>query len=810
MFKNYIKIAWRNLKKQPFFTFLNTFGLAIGMAGGLLISLYIYDELSFDNMFADADRIHRVNVDIKFGGKETSGAEVSAPMAAAINKDLPQVEMVTRFRNRGSALIRKSDADLNTKEPVITHVDANFFDMFGINLLVGDTKTALKEANTLVLTKSAAEKHFDLNEALGQSVILNNNDTYMVTGVIDDLPKNSFLRDHSVFMSMTGYEEAQEQEWGNHNFPTFIKLLPSANIENLQVQLQSMVGKYVIPWVQAYFPGMTEQSFLASGNYLNFSTIPLTDIHLHSNRHPEMSANGDIKNIYILSFIGLFLLVLASVNFMNLSTAHSLKRAKEVGVRKTLGSTKMELIRQFLTESGLISFISLVLALIIVTIAMPFFNDLSGKDISIPFLNPFFWLVLLLSVTLLGFISGMYPAFFMSKFSPIKSLKGNSKGITNDLNIRNSLVVFQFAISAFLIVSTLIVFQQLKFIQNKSLGYAKDQVLIIEDVYAAGNSSQIFKQKVQQLGQVENATLTGYLPTPSYRRDNSFFEEGTTNQEDALNMQNWTVDYDYVNTLDLKIIAGRNFDRKYSTDSLAMIINETAVKIMGIQPEEAIGMRMRFNLDNEDAILSTVVGVVKNFHFESLRNNINALSLSIGNSNGMLAVKVNTGDLPKTVSSIEKIWKEIVPGQPFNYSFMEESFNTTYQAERRLGSIFTVFTLLSIFIACLGLFGLAAFNAEKRSKEVGIRKVLGASVSQITYKLSIDFLKLVGIAIIISLPLAWYAMNKWLEDFSYRIEIGWGVFVLATLLAIAISILTVSYQSIKAAIANPIKSLRTE
>ena len=810
MIKNYFKIAWRSLKKQPFFTFLNTFGLAVGMAGGLLISLYIYDELSFDKMFADADRIHRINADIKFGGEENFLGEVSAPMAAAIKKDLPQVEMVTRFRNRGSALVRKSTTQLNSKEQFTTHVDANFFDMFGINLLVGDPQTALKEANTLVLTKSAAEKYFGFNKAVGQSLTLNNNDNYIVTGVIDDLPKNSFLRDHSVFMSMTGYKEAQENEWGSHNFPTFIKLLPTAKIEDVQAPLQSMFRRYMLPWAQTYFPGMTEESFLASGNYLNYSTIPLTDIHLHSNKSSEMSPNGDIQNIYIISFIGIFLLILASVNFMNLSTAHSLKRAKEVGIRKTLGSSKVELIRQFLTESGLISFISLLVALLIATIAIPFFNHLSGKDISIPFSNPYFWLILLLSVAILSIFSGIYPAFFMSKFKPIKVLKGSAKGSTNDINIRNSLVIFQFAISAFLIVSTLVVFQQLKFIQNKSLGYTKDRVLIIQDAYAAGDKVQIFKQKIQQLGQVENVTITGYLPTPSYRRDNSFFEEGTTNQEDAVQMQNWTVDYDYVNTLGLKIIAGRNFDKKYSTDSLAIIINEAAVANMGLEPKEVIGMRMRFDLDSKEAIFSTIVGVVKNFHFESLKKNINPLCLSIGNSNGMLAVKINSDNLPNTVASIERIWKEIVPGQPFNYSFMQESFNNTYQAERRLGSIFTIFTMLSILIACLGLFGLAAFNAEKRSKEIGIRKVLGASVSQITYKLSIDFLKLVGIAIVISLPLAWYAMNKWLEDFSYRIEIGWGVFVLATILAITISILTVSYQSIKAAIANPIKSLRTE
>lgn len=810
MIKNYFKIAWRNLKKQPFLTSLNVFGLAVGMAGGLLISLYIYDELSFDKMFADADRIHRINVDIKFGGEVSILPEVAAPMAPTMEKEYPQLELTTRFRNTHSLLIRKSGSDLNVKETKTAYVDDTFFDMFGIDPLVGNPKTALKEPNTIILTKTAAEKHFKLNEAVGQSVLVNNNETFVVTGVIDDLPKNSFLRDHTVFMAMAGYDQAHTGNWTSNNFATFIKLLPDAKIENFQVYLETILGKYIIPYVQQYYPGVTEEELIASGNYLNFSTIALTDIRLHSNRYPEFSENGSIQNVYILSFIAIFLIVLASVNFMNLSTAHSLKRAKEVGIRKTLGSNKMSLIKQFLTESGLISFISLLMALVIAAIAMPYFNDLAGKAISIPYTNPFFWMILLISAMVLGLFSGIYPAFFMSRFIPSKVLKGTGKNSTGDESIRNSLVIFQFSISVFLIVSTLVVFQQLKFIQSKDLGYTKDQVLIIEDVYAAGNQVKSFKEEIRKLGQVENATLSGFLPTPSSRSDSSFFKEGAAEQENAVQLQEWKVDYDYVHTLDLEIIAGRNFDRHFSTDSLSMIINESATDILGVDPIDALGMRLSSDIGEDNAKFYTIIGVVKNFHFKSLRENIGALSLSLGDYSSSMAVKLNAGDLSNTIAKIEEKWKKVAPGQPFNYYFMEDSFNDTYEAEQRLGRIFTIFTILSILIACLGLFGLAAFNAEKRSKEIGVRKVLGASVSQITYKLSIDFLKLVGIAIIISLPLAWYIMNKWLEDFTYRIEIGWGIFALATILAVAISIITVSYQSIKAAIANPIKSLRTE
>ncbi len=810
MIINNLKIAWRSLKKQPFFTFLNTFGLAIGMAGTLLITLFIYDELSYDTMFADADRIHRINSDIKFGGAETFSAETAAPMAATLKKDFPQIELTTRFRNQYSVLIRKSDAVENVKQLQFTYVDATFFEMFGFELLYGDTSTALKEANTLILTKSAAEKHFKIDEAVGQSVILNNNETYIVTGVIDDMPKNSFLRNDNIFISMIGFEDAKNMQWGSNNYVTFIKLIPTANIEDFQEPLQSMFGTYVMPWAQTVFPGITLEGFLAAGNYFNLNTIPLKDIHLYSQRDGEFSPNSGIQNVYILGFIGLFLILLASVNFMNLSTAHSLKRSKEVGIRKTLGSNKFELIRQFLTESGLISFASLLIALILAAITIPFFNELSGKEISIPFTNPIFWLLLIFAGLILGLFSGIYPAFFMSRFAPVKVLKGSGESSAGGGGIRSSLVVFQFAISVFLIVSTLVVFQQLQFIQGKDLGYTKDRILIIEDVSAAGNQVESFKNEVQQLSAVENVTLSSYFPTPSNRSSNSHFQEGKMEQENAIQMQNWRVDYDYVNTFDLEIIAGRDFDRKFSTDSLATIINETAVSIMGIKPEEALELRITSNFDDEVMIFYTVIGVVKNFHFESLRENIDGLNLVLGRNTSSLAVKIKAGDYSSTIASIENTWKKMAPGQPFNYYFIEDSFNSTYQSEQRLGSIFITFTLLSILIACLGLFGLAAFNAEKRSKEIGIRKVLGASVSQITYKLSIDFLKLVGISLVVSLPLAWYAMNIWLEDFVYRIEIGWGVFALAIFLAVSVSILTVSFQSIKAAIVNPIKSLKTE
>lgn len=811
MFQNYLKIAWRSLKRQPFFAFLNTFGLAIGMAGGLLISLYIYDELSFDKMFADADRIHRIDVDVKFGGTESKMAETSAPMAATMERDFAQVQMTTRFNTNGNTLIRKNESRENARETHSTFVDPSFFEMFGLDLRAGDTNTALNEPNTLVLTKTAAEKHFGLNAAVGQTVLLNNTDTYTVTGVIDDLPQNSFLRDYSVFMAIEGNERSRDSEWTSHNFHTFIKLIPDADIVNFQEPLQSMLGSYVIPFAQKYFPGITEEQFKAAGNHLIYSTVALTDIHLYSDLDDEMSANSSIQNIYILSFIGLFLIILASVNFMNLSTSHSLRRAKEVGIRKTLGSTKTSLLQQFLMESGLITFISLIFAIVTAVLVLPLFNTLAGKAIAIPFGNPVFWLVLLAATFVLGLFSGWYPAFFMSRFMPVAVLKGSGEKSIGGGKIRNALVVFQFAISVFLIVSTLVVYQQLDFIQSKNLGFSKNQVLIIEDAFALGDKAPSFKEEVKQLAVVQNVTLSSFLPTPSARSNTTFFKEGSTDQGNTINMQIWRGDNDYISTLDMEIIAGRDFNKDFVADSTAIVLNESAVAILGKQPEEIIGMRLSRDLGQGDnARFLKVIGVVKDFHFESLRKDIGALSLSLGNSTGSMAVKLKSGDFENSIAEIEKIWDEVAPGQPFSYRFMDDAFNTTYEAEQNLGQIFITFTVLSILIACLGLFGLAAFNAEKRTKEIGVRKVLGATVSQISYRLTVDFLKLVGIGILISLPIGWYAMNKWLEDFSYRIEISWWVLVLAGFLAIAIAILTVSYQSIKAAIVNPVKSLRTE
>ena len=819
MFKNDLKIASRNLKKQPFFTFLNTFGLAIGIAGSLLIALHLHDELTFDKMFTDADRIHRVNIDHRVNGETNSYASVSGPLASVLEQDCPQIEMVTRFRDTGSKLIRKANAEQNVKEEYVVGADSNFLKMFGLDLLVGNPETALKEPNTLILTQTAAAKHFSTNQALGQRLVLDNDEVYIVTGVIADMPTNSFLRNHSLFLSIESFEDARSLAWNNWNYPTFVKLLPTAKADGFHEFLSGVKDNYLTPWAMTFIPGLTvensREAERTTGDFMRFNATALTDIHLYSiDKAGEFSANSSVQNIYILVFIGLFLILLASINFMNLSTAYSLKRAKEVGIRKTLGSNRWGLIRQFLSEAFVITFLSVVLGIALTSLVLPFFNELADKSIRLPFEAPVFWLGLLASTILLGLISGAYPAFFMSNFSPINALKKHNSNRGRNGTIRNGLVIFQFSISVFLIVCTLVVFQQLNFIQNKDLGYQKEQILVIEDVDAAGNQLQTFKETVQQLGQVSQVALSSFLPTPSSRNGITFFQDGKLfDTEGALVIENWKVDHEYVQTLNLEMIAGRDFNRQFPSDSSGIILNESTVKMLKVTPAEAIGMRITDdfrNVEKENMKFSTIIGVVKNFHFETLRNSIDAMSLSLGTGADKMMVKLVGGDFSSSIANIEKTWTTVAKGQPFNYYFMDDSFNKTYQSEQRLGRIFGIFALLSIFIACLGLFGLAAFNAENRIKEIGIRKVLGASVSQITYQLSINFLKLVGIAIFVALPLGWMAMNQWLADFSYRINISWSVMGIAAILAVLVSLLTLSYQSIKAAITNPIKSLRSE
>lgn len=810
MIKNYIKIGFRNLKRQPLFTGINILGLSVGMVGCLIITLFIIDELSYDTMFADADRIHRIDTDVQFGGAEIKASQASAPMAGAMQRDFPEVESTVRFRDRGELLIRSAEVQENTKGSDATFVDPSFFDFFGIELLAGNEETALTNAYTLVLSETVAQRVFNTTDIVGKSVMLGNKTTYKVTGVIADPPKDSFLKNHGIFMAMDGHPDSKGDLWGSMNYYTYVKLKPGTNLEAFDKKVAGMLETYMLPWAKKIFPTMTPEAFAASGDYINYYTIPFQDIYLYSNREEEMSETGSIQDVYILGIVGLFLVFLACVNFMNLSTAQSLRRAKEIGIRKTLGSSKSTLIWQFISESQLVAFMAMVIALGVSFLVLPSFNELAQKDISIPLGNPLFWVSALAITLLLGFISGSYPAFFMSRFKPVETLKGEIKGKLGGSMLRNGLVVFQFTVAVVLIIGSLVVFKQLEFIQNKDLGFDKEQVLLIDNVFSAGNQLDAFKAEVEKIGNVKSATVSSQMPTPSDRSNSTYFLEGKTSTGDALQIQEWAVDYDYLNTLGLQLVSGRDFDKSITTDADAVIINEASLSTLGLTANEALGTRISEVDNGEGTTMFTIIGIVKNFHYEPMRDKIAALALFLDKSSGMMAVKMQSQDYAATIGLIENLWKKQAPGQPFDYSFMDDDFEETYSKDQRISSILLIFTGLAIFIACLGLFGLATFNAQRRFKEIGVRKVLGASVSQITVGLTVDFLKLVAIATLIALPLGWYGMHTWLQDFSYRTTIGWEVLVGAVLLVAIIAVLTVSYQSIKAASTNPVKSLKTE
>lgn len=810
MLKNYLKIAWRNLRKHKFYTFLNIFGLSLGLASCLLITLYVVDELSYDRAFANADRIFRINADIRFGGADMALAVAPDPLAFTLKKDYPQIEQVVRMRENGSQLVRRADATDNLKEEHVFYVDSTFFKVFSVPLLQGDPNTALRNPQTVVISETDARKYFGDANPMGKALTVDNSVTYTVTGVMRDIPAQSHMRNVNMLLSMSSTEESRSNAWGSHNFNTYILFRKGINAKQFEQNFETVLQKYTSKWIKTFL-GSTLDEVRKSGNYLVYTLMPLTDIHLHSDRTAEINANGNIQYVYIFGIVAVFLLAIACVNFMNLATARSANRAKEVGVRKALGSERSSLVNQFLTESIMLSFFSLVLAMLIAYLALPLFNNLASKHIEFPIANVWFWSVMLLTGGIVGVLAGSYPAFFLSAFQPLKVLKntieleGKGSGY-----LRNALVVFQFVISVMLIVGTGVIYRQLNYIQTKKLGFNKDQMLIVNDAYALNNQVKAFKEQVLQLPNVESATVTSFLPTPSSRTDHTFFPVGQMHQDKGINMQKWSVDYDFVKTMGLQMASGRAFDEAFPSDSTGIIINEAAAKVAGYA--DPIGKKI---FGYEDAALTkrvdyTIIGVVKNFHFESLRKNIGALSLILYKSSGSVVFRMKGGDAPRTVEQVEALWKKMAPGQPFNYKFMDQDFDNVYRSEQRVGEIFITFATISIIIGCLGLFGLSAFTAERRTKEIGVRKVLGASVVNIVALLSKEFIKLIIIAIVIGSPIAWFGMNHWLRDFAYHVDLAWWMFAAAGLLAIVIALLTVSFQSIKAALMNPVKSLKSE
>lgn len=807
MFRNYLKTAFRNLRKSPFYTSLNVTGLAMGLATCLLILLYVTNELSYDRYNTKVDHIYRINNEIKFGSNYFDLAVAPALLGPEILKEFPEVEQYTRLLWHDPLVIRKGSENFN--EGRVASADSTLFDVFSLQMIAGNPKDVLREPNTLVITEKIARKYFNSTDVVGKNLFINNSRNYTVTAVIKDVPAESHFS-FDLFVPMLENEDSRTGGWLSENYSTYLLIKPGSDIKKLDAGFNKLLLRHTENDMKA----MTNKSmaeFEKEGGYIRSSLTPLTRIHLYSNKTGELQGSGNIEYVYIFSAIAVFILLIACVNFMNLSTARSANRAKEVGIRKVLGSLRKNLITQFLTESFLLSFISLIIAILATALLLPYFNELAGINIRTnDLLNPYILSSCVLLMLLVGLLAGSYPAFFLSAFQPIKVLKGNLVRGFKRSWLRDGLVVFQFTISIILIVGTVVIYNQLGYIRNKDMGYDRSQVLMIGGSDRLKDQAGSFRNELLQISGVKNVTASGYFPVNYNRNNTAFFSSPSLDQKTAISMQIWSVDENYIPTLDIKLSEGRNFSPEFLTDSSAVVINEAAAKF--ISSKALLGKKIYRIDDLKTKSLQEfhIVGVVKNFHFSSLRAAITPLAFRLSEESSGFAVRINTSDIPGIIKQIKTRWQAMVPGQPFDYSFMDDDFNKQYEVEQKTGQVFISFTILAIVIACLGLFGLVAFAAEQRTKEIGIRKLLGSSVTGIVRLLSTDFLKLVVISIVLATPISWWIMNKWLQDFVYRINISWWMFAGAALAAILIALLTACFQAIKAALANPINSLRNE
>lgn len=818
MFKNYFKMAWRNLLKNKGFSFINIFGLAIGVACCLLIMLYVANELSYDRWNPQADRIVRPVADIKFGGMHFQMATTASVVGPECGAELPEVASWCRFRRYGSFLVKPDgDGRQNIREEHVLTADSTFFEVFPLEVIEGNAQKCLKEPNTVAISRSRAEKYFaSVQAAIGETLILDNDDRWRVTAVYEDMPVNSHFR-ADLLLSMNGNREVASDPpyWAsNNNFHTYLLLHEGTDPEAFEEKFNAFSRDKIALAAQQLL-GISVEEFEASGQHARIYIQHLKDIHLYSDLNVELAPNGSIRYVWIFGLIAAFVLLIACINFMNLSTARSADRAKEIGVRKVMGSRRSSLVGQFLSESTLLAALAVVLAVAIAVIVLPQYRVLADRDLSMPWGAPLFWLSLVGTVGIVGLLAGSYPAFFLSAFDTIKVLRGQISSRSKGLSFRSVLVVFQFVTSVTLILATLFVFKQLNYIQSKKLGFSKEQVIIVNDAYALGSQARTFKDEMLKHPAIEEATMSGYLPVPSNRSDQTFSKTRGFGTDNSVNMQHWRIDENYMSTLGMELTDGRNFDPAQKLDSSAVILNQTAAGLFGF--DDPIGKKI-YTLEGnpegqpkpEDFVELTVIGVVENFHWASMRENIGALCLRLAPSQTYISFKYQGSETESVISALQNQWQEMAPDQPFSHRFLDTAFADMYTAEQRVGRIAGVFALLSILVSCLGLFGLASYATEQRTKEIGIRKVLGASVSGIVGLLSKDFLKLVGVALIIAIPLVIYGMNKWLEDFAYRISLDWGVFILAGIIVLLIAFLTVSVQGVKAALSNPIKSLRSE
>ncbi len=815
MLKNYLRIAIRSLIKQKVYTIINVLGLSTGIASCILIVMFVTNEFSYDSFHTNADNIYKVALERKYPNHSTNYAIIPHSYADVMQHDFPEVTSVVKMGGPINQVVvnykDEHDEVKQFEEDFIMAADSNFFTFFSIRVLKGDPKKVLLQQNDVVLTEETAKRYFGNSDPVGKTIRMFNQD-FHVSGVCENIPDNS----HFKFDFLSKWDDNFFGGGNQSNFTTFsahvyIQLKPGADAKALQAKFPKMVDTYAAAQIERDL-GKSWEDYKKEGNGYTYFLQPLKSIHLDPrNIEAKMQPGGNLNYVYFLISVAALILVIACINFMNLATARSAERAREVGVRKTMGSLKSQLVFQFLTESIVLSLFATALALTITWFVLPSFNNLVDKNLVLDFTG--ILPVGLLGIALLvGFLAGSYPAFALSSFNPVVVMKGNFTSNTKGTWLRNGLVVFQFFISIVLIVGTMVVAEQMQYMQNKSLGYDKEQMVIVERVFALENNARTFTEEVKRIANVEKAASAFSL----LGRQGDFFGAQFTPEgsSEILTTKTMGIDDTFAETVGFEFTEGHGFSES-TNDSLSIILNETAVKTLDIA--DPIGKKLsqvQRTPQGNVTVQYTIIGIIKDFNFQSLRDPVTPLTIqsneSFGGGAAYIYARVKGKNATTVISDIEAAWKKIAPDQPFKYQFLDQNLTAQYESEKRAGKVFAIFSGLAIIIACVGLFGLAAYTANLRTKEIGIRKVLGASVGGIVVLLSRDFTKLIVIAFILATPFAWYMMDTWLQNFAYRIQLGVGIFLLAGVIALLIAWITVSYQSIKAAIVNPVKSLKNE
>ena len=807
-------MAWRNLFKRKANTLINIFGLSTGMAVCILLLLFIKDEKSFDSFHQNKDRIYRVVLERIYPGRSTSYAFIPASIGEAINTEFPEVKESTRIFSNGGGNTFIKIGNIVFEEKNVMLADSNFFRVFSATPLAGNLLTALEKPNDVVLNETTAKKYFgSVKSALGNTLKIENR-PFNVAAVCKDWPANSHF-DFSVLIASNTFLQNAPKNYINFSAHTYLLLKENSSSKALESKLPLIIEKYVAGDIEKVF-GQSFTQFKSAGNGYHYYLQPLTSIHLSSSLEGELKPNGNEKAISIFLLIAIFILVIACINFINLSTARSAERAREVGIRKTFGSERKALISQFLVESVLISLFSLVIALLMVLALMPLYNNLTGKQLGPAIIfSPLPMFLMLMMSMVIGLLAGIYPAFVLSSFKPIFVLKGKFQTGRHGIGLRNALVVFQFGISVILIICTLIVNQQMEYVTGNSLGFKKDLVLSIERTDLLDKNREAFKDEVLKISGVKTISGTSAMPGDNGYFGVSFQKEGT---KESYTGRGLMADEKYLDALSLEMDQGRFFSKSFSTDTLSLIINQSAVTAMGIKGNP-VGVRLtspdgQMNAPDGKTYIYTVAGVVKDFHFQTLHEKIAPLFIihirKLAPVDPIMAVKLDAANYPATIAAIEKSWKKFIGEIPFHYSFLDQNIANMYAAEATTRKVFTAFSVLAIIIACMGLLGLISYTIQLRIKEIGIRKVLGASVSQILWLLGKNFFRVIMVAGLIAIPVSLLLMTRWLQGFEYRVNISPLTFVFALLSAIIIAGITIGLQAIKAAWSNPVKSLRTE